>query len=114
MFEKNVNIEYRCGPDQSVDESCSALRRTSIVLRATAIPPKMSTTEMASSSPVNLSLRASMLSRCVLIKNSKPLSVIRIAVELHSSRRMFDAALVEKVILRPPEGGVASYATPHD
>ena len=53
-----------------------------------------------------------MLSRCVLIKNSKPLSVIRIAVELHSSRRMFDAALVEKVILRPPEGGVASYATP--
>jgi hypothetical protein len=61
----------------------------------------MRTREMASISPVNLSLRASKLSRCAPIKNSKPLSVIRIAVELHRSRRVLDAALVEKVMLRP-------------
>ena len=45
-----------------------------------------------------------MLSRCVPIKNNKPVSVIRIAVVLHSSRRISGADLVETAILRPPEG----------
>jgi hypothetical protein len=42
-----------------------------------------------------------MLSMRVPIKNTKPVSVIRIAIVLHSNRRMQGADLVEAIILRP-------------
>src|SRR5580700_4648524 len=45
-----------------------------------------------------------MLSRRVPIRNSNPVSDIRTAVVLHSSRRMLGADLADAIIPRPPEG----------
>jgi hypothetical protein len=91
-------------PDQSTNEFGSALRRISIVLRAAAIPPKMSATEMASVSPMNFSPRASMLRKCVPIRKTRPVRVIRIADVLHRSSRRFGTDLVERVKFWSPEG----------
>jgi len=83
-----------------------------MVLRATAIPPKMSATEMASVSPMRRVPRLNVVMRCVARRNARPVRVIRIAVVLHKSRRILGADLVATFIEHPPEISSGLYGTP--